>query len=303
MLLGGRRGKLAASAAGVGYRPGRASPLDWGRGLARSSRRRRGFAGSRRDARREPGDAARDAERASAAFAAVVGDRPLARARAWPTGFQPRACRRVPAFAAGARRAGPAIRVHTGELRRRERDRRAGATPRPDLRGVADAAGEPRLCARPRLPDPDDSPAIQPNYLAAEEDRRTAIAGLRWARRLLATDALAPYRGGETVPGGDCRDDEALLAYARARGSTVYHAVGSCRMGPDPLAVVGPDLVLRGMTGLRIVDASVMLTMVSANTNAATMMIAEKASDFILADHRSARTESTRSPAPALAQG
>ena len=74
-------------------------------------------------------------------------------------------------------------------------------------------------------------------------------------------------------------------------------------MGTDPLAVVGPDLVLRGMTGLRIVDASVVPTMVSANTNAATMMIAEKASDFVLADHRSARTESTRSPAPALAQG
>ena len=179
-----------------------------------------------------------------------------------------------------------------------------GLEPLPGMTcGVWQMRPESRGYVRARSPDPDDSPAIQPNYLAAEEDRRTAIAGLRWARRLLATDALAPYRGGETVPGGDCRDDEALLAYARARGSTVYHAVGSCRMGPDPLAVVGPDLVLRGMTGLRIVDASVMPTMVSANTNAATMMIAEKASDFILADHRSARTESTRSPAPALAQG
>ena len=137
---------------------------------------------------------------------------------------------------------------------------------------------------RARSPDPEEPPAIQPNYLTAAEDCLAAVDGLRWARRLLAAEALAPWCGPETLPGESCQDEQALLAYARARGSTVYHAVGTCRMGVEPLAVVGPDLSLRGMAGLRVVDASVMPTMVSANTNAATLMIA--------VDHRS--TAATR---------
>jgi choline dehydrogenase len=165
--------------------------------------------------------------------------------------------------------------------------------------GVWQMRPESRGYVRARSPDPTEAPAIQPNYLAASTDRRAAVDGLRWARRLLATEALTPFRGAETVPGEDCRDDDSLLAYARARGSTVYHAVGSCRMGVDPLAVVGPDLVLRGMAGLRVVDASVMPTIVSANTNAATLMVAEKASDLILSDYRSAqRTSYTVQPGP-----
>ena len=147
-----------------------------------------------------------------------------------------------------------------------------------------ESTGHVRACS----PDPQAPPAIQPNYLMAAEDRRAAVEGLRWARRLLSTEALAPWRGPETLPGEGCADDAALLAYARARGSTVYHAVGTCRMGTDPLAVVDPDLRLRGLAGLRVVDASVMPTMVSANTNAATLMIAEKASDLILAARRAA---------------
>jgi choline dehydrogenase len=139
---------------------------------------------------------------------------------------------------------------------------------------------------RARLPDPEQAPAIQPNYLTATADRRAAVEGLHLARRLLATEALASWCGPKILPGDGCQDDEALLAYARARGSTVYHAVGTCRMGVDPLAVVGSDLRLRGMVGLRVIDASVMPTMVSANTNSATIMIAEKASDLILADCR-----------------
>ena len=87
--------------------------------------------------------------------------------------------------------------------------------------------------------------------------------------------------------------------HARARGSTVSHAVGTCRMGVDPLAVVGPDLRLRGMAGLRVVDASVMPTMVSANTNAATLMVAEKASDLVLADRRAATVPRGRQSVPA----
>jgi choline dehydrogenase len=135
--------------------------------------------------------------------------------------------------------------------------------------------------------------------MTAAADRRAAVDGLRWARRLLATEALGPWSGPETLPGEGCRDERALLAYARARGSTVYHAVGTCRMGVDPLAVVGPDLRLRGMAGLRVVDASVMPTMVSANTNAATLMVAEKASDLVLADRRAATVPRGRQSVPA----
>lgn len=140
---------------------------------------------------------------------------------------------------------------------------------------------------RARSADPAVPPAIQPNYLAEEADRRAAVEGLRWARRLLAAPALARYRGEETTPGPACGSDAELLAYAKARGSTVYHAIGTCRMGTDGMAVVGPDLWLHGMDGLRVVDASVMPAMISANTNAATLMIAEKAADLILESRRS----------------
>ncbi|MGH6711517.1 MAG: GMC oxidoreductase, partial [Bradyrhizobium sp.] len=136
---------------------------------------------------------------------------------------------------------------------------------------------------RARTADPNDAPAIQPNYLLAVADQRAIVEGLRWGRRLLATDALRPYRGPETLPGADVATDDELLNYARQHGSTVYHAVSTCRMGHDPLAVVGTDLKVHGMADLRVVDASVMPTMPSANTNAATLMIAEKASDLIIA--------------------
>jgi choline dehydrogenase len=154
--------------------------------------------------------------------------------------------------------------------------------------GVWQLRPESKGYVRARSPDPAQPPAIQPNYLTAETDRRAAVAGIRWCRRLLGTAALAPYRDRETIPGEDLQSDEELLAYARDRGSTVYHAISTCRMGVDPLAVVGPDLRLKGLAGIRVVDASVMPTMVSANTNAATLMIAEKASDMILADRRAA---------------
>jgi choline dehydrogenase len=136
---------------------------------------------------------------------------------------------------------------------------------------------------RARSPDPEAAPAIQPAYLAEEADRRAAVDGLRWMRRLLGAPALARYCGAETLPGPEVTTDADLLDYAQARGSTVYHAVGTCRMGAGELAVVTPDLRVRGLDGLRVVDASVMPTLVSANTNAATLMVAEKASDLIRA--------------------
>ena len=140
---------------------------------------------------------------------------------------------------------------------------------------------ESRGFVRTRMADPVDAPAIQPNYLSAMAEQRAIVAGLQWCRRFLATDALRPYRGPETLPGADVTTDDELLDYSRQCGATVYHAVSTCRMGQDPLAVVGADLKVHGIAGLRVVDASIMPTMTSANTNAATLMIAEKASDLI----------------------
>jgi choline dehydrogenase len=102
----------------------------------------------------------------------------------------------------------------------------------------------------------------------------------------LQAKALSPYVAEEVDPGAKVVSDEALLAYCRARGSTIYHPTSTCRMGNDPLAVVDQRLRLRGIEGLRVVDASVMPDLVSGNTNAVVIMIAEKASDMILADAR-----------------
>ena len=127
-------------------------------------------------------------------------------------------------------------------------------------------------------------PVIQPNYLDAVADRQVLLGGLRLARRLIWTDPLKPYVAGEESPGEAVQSDDEWLDYARARGTTTFHPVGSCRMGPagDAGAVVDPSLAVHGLEGLRVVDASVMPTMVSANTNAATLMIAEKGADLIL---------------------
>ena len=137
---------------------------------------------------------------------------------------------------------------------------------------------------RARSLDPRESPIIQPNYLAAEIDRRATLAGIRLARRILATPAMAPYHAGETLPGAAATTDDELLAYSRENCSTCYHPMGSCRMGPetDPTAVVDAELRVHRLEGLRIADASIMPTMPSANLNASALMIGEKASDMIL---------------------
>ena len=119
--------------------------------------------------------------------------------------------------------------------------------------------------------------------IAAETDRRAMIDGLKWCRRLLTTAALKPYFEAETMPGKTVASDDEILDYARSRGATVYHAVSSCRMGGDPMAVVDDQLRVKGLASLRVIDASVMPTMPSANTNAATLMIAEKGADLLLA--------------------
>ena len=134
--------------------------------------------------------------------------------------------------------------------------------------------------------DPRAYPSIRANYLHAEIDRETTVASLRFARKIFQAAPLDPYRGSELAPGVDVQSFDELLAYAREFGSSIYHPVGTCKMGRDASSVVDPRLRVHGVKGLRVVDASVMPTLVSGNTNAPVIMIAEKASDMILEDAR-----------------
>jgi choline dehydrogenase len=132
-----------------------------------------------------------------------------------------------------------------------------------------------------------DPPVIAPNYLHEEADQRVTIAGLKLIRQLLTSPAFDGYRGDELWPTNDKQSDESLLQYARDTGLTIHHVVGSCRMGPagaDQANVVGPDLRVHGMQGLRVVDASIMPSIISGHTNFPTIAIAEKAADIIKAD-------------------
>lgn len=126
-------------------------------------------------------------------------------------------------------------------------------------------------------------PVIDPRYLSEDLDRRTLVEGLRMARQLFEQPALRGFVVEETVPGAGARDDAALLQYARSNGGTVYHGVGTCRMGQDERAVVDPELRVHGVPGLRVVDASVMPHITSTNTNATVLMLAERAADLIQA--------------------
>jgi choline dehydrogenase len=143
---------------------------------------------------------------------------------------------------------------------------------------------ESRGSLRIRSADPTAPPEIRINYLSTEADRRANVEGLKILRKILQAPALKPYVVEEVDPGTKVSSDEALLAYCRARGSTIYHPTSTCRMGSDPLAVVDQRLRLRGIEHLRVVDGSIMPDLVSGNTNAAIIMIAEKASDMILED-------------------
>jgi choline dehydrogenase len=145
---------------------------------------------------------------------------------------------------------------------------------------------ESRGSLRIRSADPAVPPEIRINYLATETDRTANVEGLKILRKILQAPALRSYVTEEVEPGAKVSSDEALLSYCRQRGSTIYHPTSTCRMGSDSLAVVDQRLRVRGIEGLRVVDGSIMPDLVSGNTNAAIIMIAEKASEMILADAR-----------------
>jgi choline dehydrogenase len=138
-----------------------------------------------------------------------------------------------------------------------------------------------RGSVRIRSADPREAPAIRYNYLATEHDRRTMIDGMRLLRRILEQPAIRPYIASEHVPGAQVQTDDDWLAYFREAGTTIYHPTCTARMGTGADAVVDSHLRVKGLEGLRVVDASVMPAVVSGNTNAAVIAIAEKAADLI----------------------
>src|SRR5262249_47657201 len=168
------------------------------------------------------------------------------------------------------------------------------ATPTPDKQpGVTMSFYDCRPTSRGELrlksPDPGDAPALRPNYLATARDQAVAANGMRATRAIMRHPAMRRYQPREFSPGDIGRDDDAsLLAAAAGIGNTVFHPVGTCKMGrpTDPMAVVDERLRLIGVSGLRVIDASVMPEITSGNTNAPTMMIAEKGAAMVLEDAR-----------------
>ncbi len=145
---------------------------------------------------------------------------------------------------------------------------------RPDSRGTIMA----------RSADPFERPAIRPNYLSAASDEQVILSGTRHARRIFAASPLTRHSAAETMPGSDVNSDDALIDFMHRGGMNLHHPVGTCRMGEDPTAVVDSRLRVRGISGLRVIDASVMPTVTTGNTNAPTIMIGEKGAAMIRED-------------------
>lgn len=149
---------------------------------------------------------------------------------------------------------------------------------------VANIQPESRGSIHLRDADPRSKPVIAPHYLSTEGDRRVAADSIRVTRRIMAGSALARYQPQELLPGPDVDDDEELARAAGNIGTTIFHPVGTCKMGRDDQAVVDDHLRVHGIRGLRVVDASIMPTITSGNTNSPTVMIAEKGAELILKD-------------------
>jgi choline dehydrogenase len=152
------------------------------------------------------------------------------------------------------------------------------------MASVCQLRPESRGFVRIKSSDPRLPPAIQPRYLSARSDCETVVAGMKAMRRIMNEPAMRRYIAEERAPGNHCVSDADLLAFARDTGTTVYHPTSTCRMGPDPSAVVDERLRVRGFENLRVIDASIMPTVVSGNTNAAAVMIGEKGADMVLQD-------------------
>lgn len=163
-----------------------------------------------------------------------------------------------------------------GKLEKKPGATTAVSIARPESRGTIMATS----------PFSTDRPAIKPNYLSAPNDIAVALAGVGHVRRVFAAPALAKHVEHEITPGEDLKSEDQLIDFIRANGITIYHCVGTCKMGTDPMAVVDPRLRVHGIDGLRVVDASIMPAVTTGNTNAPTIMIAEKASAMIREDAR-----------------
>ena len=147
---------------------------------------------------------------------------------------------------------------------------------------VAQIRPESRGTIHIKSRDPNTHPAIRPNYLSHPKDVEISLAAIRWGRKMAEQPSLASIIEHEIYPGPDLQSDEQLEEFCRIAGSNLYHVVGTCRMGGDEQSVVDPELRVRGVEGLRVADASVMPRITSGNTNAACVMIGERAADFIL---------------------
>lgn len=167
-------------------------------------------------------------------------------------------------------------RSRFGELEREPGMTAAVCAVNPESRGTIMAASA----------DPKRAPEIRPNYFSAPEDMDVTLRGIRLARRIFAQPAITDVVEAETVPGAEAQDDAALTEFARMHTSTVFHPVGTCRMGVDPKAVVDPRLRVHGIEGLRVIDASIMPRITTGNTNAPTIMIGEKGAAMIHEDAR-----------------
>jgi choline dehydrogenase-like flavoprotein len=148
-----------------------------------------------------------------------------------------------------------------------------------------------------RSADPAEPPLIDPNYLAERADMQAMIDCVRAARRVLAAAPFAPYRGAEIFPGSAVQSDSEIEAFIRRKAETIYHPAGTCKMGADQMSVVDHQLKVHGVEGLRVIDASIMPTLIAGNTNAPTIMIAEKGADMVLAAAHGRHQDATYGPA------